>query len=107
MTAIQKPTIFYGAVAQLGERFPCTEEVVGSIPISSTIMLNQEENIMDEMTFVDYKFYLNGQGDIAFDEGLDTHQLRVRQGDLLRVSRDVEGRICLQRYGHVSPHEND
>lgn len=25
-----------GAVAQLGERFPCTEEVVGSIPISST-----------------------------------------------------------------------
>ena len=25
-----------GAVAQLGERFPCTEEVCGSIPHSST-----------------------------------------------------------------------
>ena len=25
-----------GAVVQLGERFPCTEEVAGSIPVSST-----------------------------------------------------------------------
>ena len=30
-------TLFnYGAVAQLGERFTCTEEVAGSIPVSST-----------------------------------------------------------------------
>ena len=26
-----------GAVAQLGERIPCTDEVAGSIPVSSTI----------------------------------------------------------------------
>ena len=28
-----------GAVAQLGERFPCTEEVAGSIPVSSTLKM--------------------------------------------------------------------
>ena len=26
----------YGAVVQLGERLPCTEEVAGSSPVSST-----------------------------------------------------------------------
>jgi hypothetical protein len=26
----------YGGVAQLGERLPCTQEVIGSIPIIST-----------------------------------------------------------------------
>ena len=26
-----------GALAQLGERLPCTQEVAGSIPVSSTI----------------------------------------------------------------------
>ena len=26
-----------GAIAQLGERLPCTQEVSGSIPLSSTI----------------------------------------------------------------------
>ena len=26
----------YGAVAQMGERLPCTEEVAGSSPVSST-----------------------------------------------------------------------
>ncbi|VXC00646.1 conserved hypothetical protein [Bacillus altitudinis] len=30
------PTIFYGALAQLGERLPCTQEVSGSIPLGST-----------------------------------------------------------------------
>ena len=30
-------THFYGAIAQLGERLPCTQEVCGSIPHSSTI----------------------------------------------------------------------
>ena len=29
-------TTILGAIAQLGERFPCTEEVCGSIPHSST-----------------------------------------------------------------------
>ena len=31
------PTI-YGALAQLGERLPCTQEVSGSIPLGSTII---------------------------------------------------------------------
>ena len=30
------PTIVYGAVAQLGERLICIQEVAGSIPVSST-----------------------------------------------------------------------
>ena len=35
---IKLETLFdYGAVAQLGERFPCTEEVAGSSPVSSTL----------------------------------------------------------------------
>ena len=29
--------LIYGAVAQLGERLPCKEEVVGSSPISSIV----------------------------------------------------------------------
>ena len=31
------PTIVYGAVAQLGERLICIQEVAGSIPVSSTL----------------------------------------------------------------------
>ncbi|CAI8986254.1 hypothetical protein EMIT0P291_840001 [Pseudomonas sp. IT-P291] len=31
------PPILYGAIAQLGERLPCTQEVNGSIPFGSTI----------------------------------------------------------------------
>ena len=31
------PAIVYGAVAQLGERLICIQEVAGSIPVSSTI----------------------------------------------------------------------
>ena len=31
--------LVFGAVAQLGERFTCTEEVAGSIPVSSTFVL--------------------------------------------------------------------
>ena len=30
----------YGALAQLGERLPCTQEVSGSIPLGSTIIYN-------------------------------------------------------------------
>ena len=33
------PALKYGAVAQLGERLPCTEDVAGSSPVSSTISL--------------------------------------------------------------------
>ena len=32
----------YGALAQLGERLLCTQEVSGSIPLGSTIYLNNE-----------------------------------------------------------------
>ena len=31
-----KCSLFNGAIAQLGERLPCTQEVSGSIPLSST-----------------------------------------------------------------------
>ena len=30
-----------GGVAQLGERLPCTQEVIGSIPFTSTIIRRQ------------------------------------------------------------------
>ena len=33
------PVINYGAVAQLGERLICIQEVAGSIPVSSTSFL--------------------------------------------------------------------
>ena len=33
------PTIINGALAQLGERLPCTQEVSGSIPLGSTIYI--------------------------------------------------------------------
>ena len=31
------PPTPFGGVAQLGERLPCTQEVIGSIPVTSTI----------------------------------------------------------------------
>ena len=34
-----------GAVVQLGERFPCTEEVAGSSPVSSTINKKREDKL--------------------------------------------------------------
>ena len=33
---------FVGGVAQLGERLPCTQEVIGSIPFTSTILVKIE-----------------------------------------------------------------
>ena len=32
-----------GAVAQLGERVPCTDEVAGSTPVSSTTIKNDKD----------------------------------------------------------------
>jgi hypothetical protein len=32
------PKELFGAIAQLGERLPCTQEVSGSIPLSSTTL---------------------------------------------------------------------
>ena len=37
--------LLFGAVAQLGERLTCTEEVAGSIPVSSTLILLLFENL--------------------------------------------------------------
>ena len=34
------PFLRNGAIAQLGERLPCTQEVSGSIPLGSTIFLS-------------------------------------------------------------------
>ena len=41
-----------GAVVQLGERFPCTEEVAGSNPVSSTIltMYGNKIDVMEKKT---------------------------------------------------------
>ena len=39
------PTITYGAVAQLGERLICIQEVAGSIPVSSTKNLLLFDNL--------------------------------------------------------------
>ena len=30
----------YGGVAQLGERLPCTQEAIGSIPFTSTMSMD-------------------------------------------------------------------
>ncbi len=35
---------YNGALAQLGERLPCTQEVSGSIPLGSTIKDNQNKD---------------------------------------------------------------
>jgi hypothetical protein len=37
------PPFFFGGVAQLGERLLCKQEVIGSIPFTSTIL--SESNI--------------------------------------------------------------
>lgn len=37
-----------GAVAQLGERVPCTDEVAGSTPVSSTTLEEDDENRKNE-----------------------------------------------------------
>ena len=42
-----------GAVAQLGERLLCTQEVVGSIPIGSTSSSFQRSAFSDQLSVVD------------------------------------------------------
>ena len=37
LSSVLSPPSSEGAIAQLGERLPCTQEVIGSIPIGSTI----------------------------------------------------------------------
>ena len=36
-----------GGVAQLGERLPCTQEVIGSIPFTSTIIMVVMQTVTD------------------------------------------------------------
>ncbi|MAL34539.1 MAG: hypothetical protein CMK95_00585 [Pseudomonas sp.] len=55
---------------------------------------------MDKMTFIDYRFYLNEDGDVSFDDDPDlSNKLNIKIGDLLRVSEDSEGRLTLKRFG--------
>ena len=43
----------YGGLAQLGERLPCTQEVSGSIPLSSTIFKYGGLSIVEVGQFID------------------------------------------------------
>ena len=55
---------------------------------------------MDKMTFIDYKFYLNEDGDVSFDDDPDLGtRIGIKEGDLLRVTTDAKGRLTLQRFG--------
>ena len=52
------------------------------------------------MTFIDYKFYLNEDGDVSFDADPDLGiRIGIKEGDLLRVTTDAKGRLTLQRFG--------
>jgi hypothetical protein len=42
-----------GALAQLGERLPCTQEVSGSIPLSSTIYIKDYFRPKSEVFLID------------------------------------------------------
>lgn len=42
------PKLLSGAIAQLGERLPCTQEVSGSIPLGSTIFLSEARSSAGE-----------------------------------------------------------
>ena len=46
----------YGGLAQLGERLPCKQEVTGSIPVLSTIRIENGELRIKELTEVPKKF---------------------------------------------------
>ena len=51
-----------GAIAQLGERLPCTQEVSGSIPLSSTIydeckaieLFSSDGSLLAALCYADY-----------------------------------------------------
>lgn len=52
------------------------------------------------MTFIDYKFYLNEDGNVSFDDDPDLgNRIGIKEGDLLRVTKDAKGRLTLQRFG--------
>ena len=42
------------------------------------------------MTFIDYKFYLNEDGDVSFDDDPDLGiRIGIKEGDLLRVNNAI------------------
>ena len=45
------PPIFIGGVAQLGERLLCKQEVIGSIPFTSTIICAKNPESSDSASF--------------------------------------------------------
>ena len=53
-----------GAIAQLGERLPCTQEVSGSIPLSSTIFFARFVGKKSELSIctagTDFRFFMIG-----------------------------------------------
>jgi len=46
-----------GAIAQLGERLLCKQEVIGSIPIGSTSTCHTEESAINRAREVDWCFF--------------------------------------------------
>jgi hypothetical protein len=54
-TSPNQETQVIGAIAQLGERLPCTQEVSGSIPLSSTTYLSAKwlsfKSLLIELVF--------------------------------------------------------
>ena len=45
LSSFYKPVSILGGVAQLGERLPCTQEVIGSIPFTSTTIENRQRKL--------------------------------------------------------------
>ena len=48
-----------GAIAQLGERLPCKQEVSGSIPLGSTIMLYNFEEFISRQQHLENRIWSN------------------------------------------------
>ena len=90
--AQSKKNFKQGAVAQLGERLPCTEEVAGSTPVSSTKveeykakitkqfdeleeMMNKQmhlthpEEVEEKMYSINYKWHFISEEDRDFYQG--------------------------------------
>ena len=69
-----------GAVAQLGERRPCKAEVVGSIPISSTLQCWSGEEFRGSLTIA--YGYLASANALGSDGEIEVKLLRAHGGCL-------------------------
>ena len=47
-----------GAIAQLGERLPCTQEVSGSIPLGSTSTAAATDTPLDQSSYMNHPLVL-------------------------------------------------